>query len=249
MNEYIAYIILVATVFAGGGLVYVLKGQQTLKLLLSFSGGYLLALAFTHLIPEVYMIHSESIGIWILGGFLFQIILEYFSKGIEHGHAHGSVSSKSFFPLALFVSLCVHSFVEGFPLEREFHEFTHQDHVHDHGHNHNHTLLWGIVLHKLPVSIALMTLLIKNKISTSKIWLTMLFFALMAPLGAFVAHHFGADLLGSVDHFFDKILALVVGMLLHISTTIIYESSENHRFNLLKLVSVLAGVLLTMLTH
>lgn len=241
-----AYIVLLATVFVGGGLVYVIKGGQTLKLLLSFSGGYLLALSFTHLIPEIYAIHSESIGIWILLGFLLQIILEYFSKGIEHGHAHGAVSAKNYFPLALFISLCIHSFIEGFPLEREFHEHAHH---HASTHDHHHTLLWGIVLHKLPVSIALTTLLVKNKIGRLKIWSTLFIFGIMAPLGAFLSHHFGSDLMGNMDDFFDKILAVVVGMLLHISTTIIYESSENHRFNLLKLVSVIAGVLLTMLTH
>ena len=37
------------------------------------------------------------------------------------------------------------------------------------------------------------------------------------------------------------ILAIVVGIFLHISTTIIFETSENHKFNLLKLVSILVG--------
>ena len=37
-------------------------------------------------------------------------------------------------------------------------------------------------------------------------------------------------------------LALVVGMFLHISTTIIFETNENHRFNLAKLTAILLGV-------
>jgi hypothetical protein len=40
------------------------------------------------------------------------------------------------------------------------------------------------------------------------------------------------------------LLAIVVGMFLHISTTIIFEASENHRFNLMKLVSIIVGVAL-----
>lgn len=248
MNEYLSYLILISSVLLGGGLVYIIKNSQRLKLLLSFSGGYLLALAFTHLIPEIYVKHNESIGIWILGGFLLQIILEYFSKGIEHGHSHGSMNAANFFPTGLFISLCIHSLVEGFPLEREFHEHV-SNHVHHHSDGHQHTLLWGIVLHKVPVAIALTTLLIKNKIKKWKIWSTLLLFSLMAPLGALIAHQFGTEFLNAIDNIFDKVLALVVGMLLHISTTIIYESSENHKFNLLKLVSVLAGVLLSMLTH
>jgi len=37
-------------------------------------------------------------------------------------------------------------------------------------------------------------------------------------------------------------LGIVIGMFLHISTTIIFETSENHKFNLLKLSSIIAGV-------
>ena len=43
------------------------------------------------------------------------------------------------------------------------------------------------------------------------------------------------------------ILAVVVGMFLHISTTIIFETSENHRVNLLKLICILFGAGLAML--
>jgi hypothetical protein len=38
------------------------------------------------------------------------------------------------------------------------------------------------------------------------------------------------------------VLGVVIGMFLHISTTIIFETSENHKFNLLKLSSVIAGI-------
>jgi hypothetical protein len=36
-------------------------------------------------------------------------------------------------------------------------------------------------------------------------------------------------------------MAVVVGIFLHISTTILFESSENHRFNLIKFVVILMG--------
>jgi uncharacterized membrane protein YdcZ (DUF606 family) len=45
----------------------------------------------------------------------------------------------------------------------------------------------------------------------------------------------------------DILLAIVVGMFLHISTTIIFEASENHRFNLAKLASIFVGVTLALL--
>jgi uncharacterized membrane-anchored protein len=43
------------------------------------------------------------------------------------------------------------------------------------------------------------------------------------------------------------ILAVVVGMFLHISTTIIFETSENHKFNLMKLIAIFIGCGLVLL--
>jgi hypothetical protein len=46
-----------------------------------------------------------------------------------------------------------------------------------------------------------------------------------------------------------KIMAIVIGIFLHISTTILFESSSNHRFNFMKMVVIviggLAGILLS----
>jgi hypothetical protein len=48
---------------------------------------------------------------------------------------------------------------------------------------------------------------------------------------------------------FNMILAIVVGMFLHISTTIIFETSENHKFNVLKLTSIIVGCSLAFFMH
>ena len=48
---------------------------------------------------------------------------------------------------------------------------------------------------------------------------------------------------------FNIILAVVVGMFLHISTTIIFETNENHKFNVMKLTSILIGCSLAFLMH
>ena len=61
---------------------------QLIKLLLAFSGGFMLSIAFTHFIPELYSHQASTIGYYILLGFLIQLILEFFSGGIEHGHVH-----------------------------------------------------------------------------------------------------------------------------------------------------------------
>ena len=62
--------------------------QQYLKLALSFTGAFLFALCMMEMIPEVYESGNAGIGLYILIGFFSQILIEFFSEGIEHGHIH-----------------------------------------------------------------------------------------------------------------------------------------------------------------
>lgn len=254
MSLILGTILLIGSVLFGGGLVVFLQNLnkgKIIKVLLSLSGGFLLAIAFIHFIPEIYAHGSNGIGYYILLGFLIQLFLEYFSGGIEHGHIHAK-DTKGTVPWSLFIALSFHSFFEGMPLEAQFmHESGAQviEHV-GHVHVHNHAkgdgvqgLLLGIILHKIPVAIALMTLLLASGFKMAKAWLVMSIFALMAPLGMLVGHFGAQNALFNLE----IILAVVVGMFLHISTTIIFESSENHKFNFIKLVSLLIGVALAML--
>ena len=52
------------------------KDKTKLKLLLAFSGSFLLSITVMHLLPEVYENNNQSVGIYIMLGILFQIILE-----------------------------------------------------------------------------------------------------------------------------------------------------------------------------
>jgi hypothetical protein len=45
-----------------------------------------------------------------------------------------------------------------------------------------------------------------------------------------------------------EITAIIIGVFLHISTVILFESSENHKFNLQKFLAIIAGILLTVFT-
>jgi zinc transporter ZupT len=100
-------------------------------------------------------------------------------------------------------------------------------------------LLLGILFHQLPVAIALMTLLINTKLTTAKAWFVLMLFGIMTPLGVLVGM---LTLPGEIGLDYHVILAIVVGMFLHISTTIIFETSENHKFNLLKLLAIYFGL-------
>jgi fucose permease len=42
--------------------------------------------------------------------------------------------------------------------------------------------------------------------------------------------------------YYDIVMAMVVGIFLHISTTILFESDEKHGFNLFKFIAIILGV-------
>lgn len=242
MSVTLVFIALIVSVLLGGGLVSMIekaKNEQLIKLLLAFSGGFLLAIAFIHFIPELYEHSHLNIGVFILIGFLVQLVLEFFSGGIEHGHIHHHHDRR--LPYGLIIALCVHSFLEGIPLGAQFSGI---EIATSHHHGENNALLMGILFHRLPVAIALMTLLNVSKIGKTKAWVALLVFAIMSPIGMLLGLY---ELPLSID--FDAILAIVVGMFLHISTTIIFETSENHKFNFLKLLTIVGGCALAFLIH
>ena len=81
MNTPLTLGILFLSVLAGAIIVdlFNIKKSKNLQLLLTFSGAYLLAVSVLHLIPELFNNNaSNNIGIFILAGFLIQILLEYF---------------------------------------------------------------------------------------------------------------------------------------------------------------------------
>ncbi|MFK5878563.1 MAG: ZIP family metal transporter [Flavobacteriaceae bacterium] len=213
-------LILFLSVVIGTIIVFVVKPTKLItQLLLSFSGAYLLAITVTHLLPEVFQNNNNSkIGIFIILGVLIQLIMDYFSKGAEHGHIH--IHNKKELPTVLFLSLCLHAFMEGIP-------------INDHEHQ---ELLWAIVVHKIPITIVLGSFLLHSKISIQKSILILFTFAIMSPLGSY----FGSNI-SFLLTYKTEITAIIIGIFLHISTTIIFESSENHKFNIAKFIAILVG--------
>lgn len=202
------------------GLLLKPNGKQNLKLLLAFSGSFLLSLTVLDLLPKIYTDKSINMGIFIMLGILFQIILEFFSKGAEHGHVHVHEKMTKM-PWALFISLCLHAFLEGFPIEK------------------HHDLAYGIAIHHLPIAIILTTFFINAQLNKWVIGVFMIFFSIMTPLGTLFS-----TLLPIVQQFQSQITAIVIGILFHISSTIIFESSEGHKFNIAKVSIIIMGILL-----
>lgn len=213
------YLFLFLAVVAGYGLALLLKSGKTdrMPIYLAFSGAFLLSMTILELLPEVFEMPTDRIGIFIMAGILLQICLEFFSKGAEHGHVHINSLDKHF-PWLLFVSLSVHALLEGFPISEE------------------NNMLIGVIVHKIPVAAILALFFIKSGYSKTIMLSFLLLFSLMTPLGSLLSHE-----LHFLGIFATEITALVIGIFLHVSTTILYESSKDHRFNLAKLIIIIMG--------
>jgi zinc and cadmium transporter len=231
------YIILFAAVFSSGFTVSLVTiPKNVLKLLLAFTGSLLFSIAVLDLIPEVYSSMGKTAGIYILVGFFLQIILEFFSHGIEHGHTHHHGEGKAFVTMML-ISLCIHSLLEGMAVS--YHP-QNSNTLMDKG------LYIGILLHHVPIAIALMVVLTEVHVQKIKRLIPLAIFAAMSPIGMYLGAHTGFLTTFSNGQFLLNITTgLVTGILLHISTTILFESSEDHRFNLIKFITVIFGALLT----
>lgn len=217
-------LILFLSVIAGIVIVFAFSPSKKItQLLLSFSGAYLLAITITHLLPEVFIHTDKNIGLFIILGLLIQLIMDYFSKGAEHGHIHAHGNK---LPVVLFISLCLHAFIEGIP-------------INDHNHE---ELLWAIVIHKIPITIVLGSFLVFAKTSIPKCLAILILFSLMSPLGSLA----GENIIFLLDYK-AEITAIIIGIFLHISTIIIFESSENHKFNTAKFIAILVGFAVALL--
>ena len=214
------YLLPLLSVLVGFSIALILrpKDKKNLKLLLAFSGSFLLSLTVINLLPEVYESHNHNVGIFIMIGILFQIILEFFSKGAEHGHVHGHAKMNQM-PWTLFISLCIHALLEGFPV------------------GHHHELALGIAIHHLPIAIILTTFFLNAALNKTALFIFMITFAIMTPLGTLLS-----DALPVLNQYYTEITAVVIGILFHISSTIIFESSEGHKFNVAKISVIILGI-------
>lgn len=246
MNIYVILSTLFFPVIICGIIVLLIKiKNDSLRLLLAFSGAYLLTISFTHILPEVYGLshghsHSHGKGIqvswFILAGFFIQIILEQFTSGIEHGHEHHHEHDKINLAIVpMMIGICIHAFFEGMPFSEHF--------------SNQHlqlSLLIGVVIHKVPIAIVLMSLFLSANYSKRKSFILLIIFALAAPAGSILSQWLGG-FVEDVEQYYRYILAFIVGIFLHISTTILFESTENHRFKKYKLLIIILGIVVALL--
>lgn len=245
--DIIAILVLFLSVMLSSSVIFFLKmNDRLVNMLLYFSGAFLLALAFTQIIPEIFGSNdSHELGYYVLLGFFIQIIIEYFSGGIDHGHQHVNLHDDhnhhheenhkhhKFNPLGLLIGISVHAFFEGMPFSGHFHQHDEVESM----------LLLGIVIHKIPIAIVLMSLFIGAGYSKYKSYFYLFLFSLAAPLGSVISY-FGGTIIHDVEQYYHIIMALVVGIFFHIGTVILYEGDKGHKFNIVKFLTIIAGILI-----
>jgi zinc transporter ZupT len=239
-------LVLFFTPLLAGLLSYLLPSSKTsnFRLLLVFAGSYLFAITVVHILPELYRQNEEVelIGLFVLCGFFLQQLLEYFTSGIEHGHIHDHEhdhhghhhhSNHGASALILLFALCIHAFLEGGMLAQPATMGFHYD---------VNAILLGIALHRAPAAFALMTLLTAQLHSKKKALPHLIVFSLAAPIGLLLSTFFvETKVLSEAGLVY--LYALVSGNFLHISTTIVFESSPGHRFNARKFAVAITGAL------
>lgn len=208
---------LIFSVIVGSLLGWLFFGKDSFtKFLLSFSGAFFLGIAVLEIFPEVYRNGDPQIGLFVLAGLFFQMLVESVSKGVEHGHVH--LKQNNTLPAGIFWGLFLHSFFEGTPL-------MHED---------SHHLLWAIFIHNIPVAMVLFGAVRQMKISVYAKLGLMLVFVSAGPLGAVFGGYFS-------DEIHLMMLTFVAGIFIHIATVILFESTDSHRFKAQKMITVLLG--------
>ena len=194
--------------------------------ILVFAGAYLFSLTILHILPELFdtgLPHFQ-LGILILSGFFFQQFLELFTNGVEHGHIHVHQETdrhSNSQGLSLMIALSIHAFLEGTLLSHP--ETIHASHTEG-------SLLAGIVLHKLPAAIALISILSCHYKSVKTQIILLILFGLASPLGVLTGH-FAEGLTIINDNTMVLLFAFVAGNFLHISTTIFFEARPSHHWS------------------
>lgn len=242
-------LVLFLTPLLSGFLVYFVPTARssTFRLLLVFAGSYLFGITVIHILPELYdqPVGVELIGLFVLAGFFLQQVLEYFTSGIEHGHIHvhhhphepqapHAHHHRQVSAIVLLSALCLHAFLEGSMLAQPMPMGPHYD---------VNAILLGIALHRAPAAFALMTVLAYQLGSKREAIPYLVGFSIAAPLGLLLSTYL-SEIEVLSNNAMIYLYALVSGNFLHISTTIVFESSPEHHFNARKLAVAIVGALL-----
>ncbi len=234
MNTWLAYLLILLGILLFAPLLYSRRrvGHRVVEATTIFGGAFLFAGCFINLVPHMFLTGYTTpdgfkVSAAVLVGFVVQLLLEQLTGGVEHGHNHYGHNDACHFDencgcnhphrqtlplLGLMMGLCLHSFIEGIPLVEPGHGEVHQG------------LLYGIVLHNIPIALVLVALFVANGVKRWRALLLLLLFAVMTPLGSL----FNIYCLPTDETLQCLLMGGVVGILLHVSVSILFGENHNH---------------------
>ena len=213
-----------------------IKNHQIVANTVLFSGAFLLGVAVFGLMPELFneTNNAKQAGLWLIFGFLFQLILEKFTGGVGHGHIHSHEVPRNIW--VLYVGLYLHALFEGYsaglsnyltPLVLS-------------------SMVIGISIHEAPAAFSL-SLLLKQKLKNKqKLIIALIIYALATPIGYTLGVYIHSVNIIS-DNVSQIITAIIAGTFLHISTTIVFETSLWKKEGLSKWIFILGGLIISYL--
>ena len=236
-------LLLFLATLAGGSVPLWWRGltEGRMQLVMAFSGAFLLAITFLHLLPESFSEIGGKAGFYLLIGFFLQLIIQRFSHGIEHGHVHlpandhhGHSHALSLVPVL--AGLGLHAFMEGIPLGFEYRQPGTE-----------HALYAAVIAHKMPEAALIGSLAAQLK-GRRQGWLVLLIFATLTPVGSLLATYFGHQYM-AMSRAVMALIPVVAGAFVHISTTIFFESgTKQHALTRSKTIAIIAGLALGVVT-
>ncbi len=204
-----------------------------------FGGAFLLGICVLSLLPESIILVWPKDGnpevdprpfFAILVGFLIQQMLESLSAHAEHGHVENHKVDAPV--LGLMLGLCLHAFLEGMPLV-------------DMGGSVNKGLLYGILIHNIPVALILVALLTARRMGFWRVLALLVLFGAMSPFGSL----FNLYVVQPDEDQQRIIIGLVIGVLLHVSSSILFDHKQHDKLWLNLGLSLLAFALAFLTIH
>jgi zinc and cadmium transporter len=172
---YIPTVIFISLV---GGFLPLLQelSQKALALLLSFSAGVLLGAVFFHMLPETGKVLSDDVGWPILTGFLLIFVMERFVFVHACEEFECDIHQMG---IPAFLGISLHSLLDGFALGAGL--ILPQL---------GPVVLLAVIIHKMPDSMSLSSILLSAGWTRRKVALLNLLFSLTTPVGALIAYLF-----------------------------------------------------------
>ncbi len=205
-------IIILVCISATGLLLFLFErvNRLILNLLIGLWAGSMLSVSLVHIFPEALEQTEYAVYAFMIGFLLIYLIEEMLTPHI-HDHGHGDHTHEDphehydHVALVSFIAIFVHTLFDGFAIRAGFALSTEV----------GYTILIGIAIHQIPVSLSLAALFRESKFQTHTQIIFVLLFALAAPIGFAISDIFFT---GISWVWTGLIAALAGGSLLYVAT-------------------------------